>query len=80
MIDTDTVFLYLLQILVAFKYGAFVPDIPIVAIPAAERFGLRTDRSCVHDFGEIVVGFAEIRQQLVIACSFACLAMGHPTR
>ena len=58
---------YLLKIPVLFKRGAFVADIPIVAAAAAERFGLRPDEARMHDFGEVVVRPAKIRQKLAVA-------------
>ena len=61
--------LYLRQILVLFKHGAFVPDIPIVTAISAERLGLHADELCVHDLGKVVVGFTEVRQKRFIIFS-----------
>ena len=49
--------LYLRQILVLFKHGAFVPDIPIVTAISAERLGLRSDMPCMHNFSKGTVSF-----------------------
>ena len=61
---------YLLQIFVLFKHRTFISYIPIVAVAAAERLGLRADKPSVHDLGKIVVSFAEVRQKLIIAMLF----------
>ncbi len=56
-----------------FKCRAFVAYIPVIAAAAAERFGLRSDKSRMHDLCEKVIRFAEIRKKLVISVRFCML-------
>ena len=72
--------LYLLQIFILFQHGAFIPDIPIVAAAAAERFGLCADKPCVHDLGEVMIGPAEIRKQLIVAVRLRVLCYRAPDK
>lgn len=64
---------YLLQVPVILKHGALVADVPVITAVAAKGFGLRTDEPRVHDLGEIVVGFAEVGQQLAVAVRLGVL-------
>ena len=52
------------QIFILLQHGAPVTDVPVIAAVAAEGFGLRADEPRVHDLGKVVVGLAEVGQQL----------------
>lgn len=64
---------YLLQVPVILKHGALVADVPVITAVAAEGFGLRADEPRVHDLGKVVVGLAEVGQQLAVAVRLGVL-------
>lgn len=64
---------YLLQVPVILKQGALVADVPVITAVATEGFGLRADEPRVHDLGKVVVGLAEVGQQLAVAVRLGVL-------
>ncbi len=64
------------EVLILLEYGAFIPDVPIVATVAARRFGLRAYQPRVHKLGKIVIGSAKVRQQLTVAVLLCVLCDG----
>ena len=72
----DERFSYPLQIPVRFQRRTLVAHIPVIAAVAAQSFGLCADQLRVHDLGKVMIRFAEVRQQLLVAMSLGMLGDG----